>query len=114
MSEEILVKSFDSPDETIAFDNGRSDAVRVGDGTFWLTTVEPGWRFATDNAPDLGTEHCPVPHRLYMLSGRMTVELDDGARETLRGGDVAVIPPGHDAWVEGDEPAVFFEEEIAE
>ncbi|MFU8866732.1 MAG: hypothetical protein ACNA7R_02245 [Natronococcus sp.] len=33
----------------------------------------------------------------------MDIEMDDGARETLQQGDVALIAPGHDAWVDGDE-----------
>lgn len=113
MKDELTVKSFDSPDETLTFDNGRSECVQLGERTFWLTTVEPGWVFSTDNAPDMGTDSCPAPHRLYMLSGQMTVEMDDGASETLTEGDVSLIPPGHDAWVDGDEQVVFFEEEMA-
>lgn len=42
----------------------------------------------------------------------MTVETDDGTRKTLEQGDVALIPSGHDAWVDGDERAVFFEETL--
>ena len=112
MVEELTVKSFDSPDETVSFDNGKSECVRLGERTFWLSTVEPGWVFSRDNAPELETDSCPMPHRLYMLSGRMTVEMDDGTSETLTQGEVALIPPGHDAWVDGDERAVFFEEAL--
>ncbi|MHC3437262.1 cupin domain-containing protein [Natrialbaceae archaeon A-gly3] len=112
MVDELTAKSFNSPDETIEFANGRSERVQIGERTFWLSTVEPGWQFSRDNAPDLGTESCPSPHRLYMLSGQMTIEMDDGTRQTLTQGDVALIPPGHDAWTEGDEQAVFFEEEL--
>ena len=112
MIDELTVKSFDSPDETLTFDNGRSECLQMGGRTFWLSTVEPGWTFSRDNAPNLETESCPAPHRLYMVSGQMTVEMDDRTSKTLTEGDVALIPPGHDAWVEGDEQAVFFEEEL--
>ena len=44
-----------------------------------------------------------------MVSGQMTVEMDDGTQETLSKGDVSVIPPGHEASVEGDERAVFLD-----
>lgn len=44
-----------------------------------------------------------------MLSGKMTVEMDDGMAKTLEPGDVAIIPPGHDAWTEGTEEAVFLD-----
>lgn len=112
MKNEIQVKSLDSPDIIDTFDNGRVEGVEFEDGTFWMTTLEPGYKFSRDNAPDLGTEQCPWPHRLYMVSGQLTVEMEGGSRETLNAGDVAVIPPGHDAWVEGDEEVVFFEEEL--
>lgn len=104
------MKSFDSPDETITFDNGQAESVQFGDGTFWRYRLDSGWKFSRDNAPELETENCPSPHRWYMLSGTMTVEMDDGTRETLEGGDVALIPPGHDAWTEGDEQVIAFEE----
>ncbi len=112
MVSKLAVKSFDDPDETVAFDNGRAERVKLGGRTFWRSTVEPGWRFSRDNTPELGTDHCPSPHRLYVLAGCMTVEMDDGTRETLQQGDVALIPPGHDAWVNGDEQVVFFEETL--
>ncbi|ELY60319.1 hypothetical protein C491_03455 [Natronococcus amylolyticus DSM 10524] len=107
----LQIKSLLSPDVTNTFDNGKVEGVEFEDGTFWVTTLEPGYKFSRDNAPDLETENCPWPHRLYMLSGQLTVEMEDGTRETLRQGDVALLPPGHDAWVEGDEEVVFFEEE---
>ncbi|WP_241431343.1 hypothetical protein [Natronococcus amylolyticus] len=34
------------------------------------------------------------------------------ARKTLEQGDVALIPPGYDAWVNGDERVVLFEETL--
>jgi hypothetical protein len=109
---ELTVKSFDDPDETVSFDNGRAERVELGGRTFWRSTVEPGWRFSRDNGPELKTDRCPSPHRLYVVAGRVGIEMDDGARKTLEQGDVALIPPGHDAWVDGDERAVFFEETL--
>lgn len=109
MADELLVKSLDSPDETTAFDNGRLENTEVGDVTFMVGTVEPEWVWSRDNGPAMGTDSCPLSHRVYMISGKMTVEMDDGTVETLERGDVAVIPPGHDAWTEGDEQAVFLD-----
>ncbi len=42
----------------------------------------------------------------YCISGRMVVRMDDGTDKEIGSGDVLVIPPGHDAWVVGDEPCV--------
>jgi hypothetical protein len=35
--------------------------------------------------------------------------MDDGTEMEFGPGDVYEIPPGHDGWVIGDEPAVGFE-----
>jgi uncharacterized cupin superfamily protein len=41
-----------------------------------------------------------------MVSGRVGVQMADGTELELGPGDVNVLPPGHDAWVIGDETAV--------
>ncbi len=41
-----------------------------------------------------------------MVSGRIKVVMDDGSEEEFGPGDTDVIPPGHNAWVVGDEPVV--------
>ncbi|MGB0026127.1 MAG: hypothetical protein WBP64_04755 [Nitrososphaeraceae archaeon] len=37
----------------------------------------------------------------------MKVRMDDGTEVEAGPGDTAVIPPGHNAWVVGDEPCVL-------
>jgi len=69
-------------------------------------TFEPGWRWSDDVKPLVGTESCQVHHQGMVLSGTMTVRLDDGSETELVAGDVFDIPPGHDAWVTGPEPCV--------
>jgi quercetin dioxygenase-like cupin family protein len=32
--------------------------------------------------------------------------MDDGSQEEFGAGDIWIIPPGHDAWVVGNEPFV--------
>lgn len=32
--------------------------------------------------------------------------MDDGTEEASSPGDVSMLPPGHDAWVAGNEPVV--------
>jgi class 3 adenylate cyclase len=41
-----------------------------------------------------------------VVSGHLHVEMTDGASLEVMGGDAFEIPPGHDAWVIGDEPWV--------
>jgi class 3 adenylate cyclase len=47
-----------------------------------------------------------VHHVGYVVSGHLHVEMTDGASLEVMGGDAFQIPPGHDAWVIGDEPWV--------
>jgi ketosteroid isomerase-like protein/uncharacterized cupin superfamily protein len=79
----------------------------AGGAAYVLGTFEPGWRFSTDVAPIAGTESCQTHHLGYVLSGRMTVRMDDGTECDIGPGDMFDLPAGHDAWVVGDEPCVM-------
>jgi class 3 adenylate cyclase len=54
--------------------------------------------------PVVGTPSCAVRHIGLALRGRLDVQFDDGRLLEVRPNDVFDIPPGHDAWVPGDEP----------
>jgi quercetin dioxygenase-like cupin family protein len=41
-----------------------------------------------------------------MISGSIRVTMDDGSEDEFGPGDTAIIPPGHNAWVVGNEPVV--------
>jgi quercetin dioxygenase-like cupin family protein len=41
-----------------------------------------------------------------MISGLLKVMMDDGSEEEFGPGDTAIVPPGHNAWVVGNEPCV--------
>ena len=99
-------KSLDSPDEVREFPNGRAEVVSIGGGEVMRLTLQPGWRWSTDVKPAAGTELCEAPHFQYLLAGTVGVRMADGTELEVRPGDVNVLPPGHDAWVVGDEPAV--------
>ena len=68
------------------------------------TVFEPGWRWSEHVKPIVGTASCEVHHTGYVMSGTLGVEMDEGASIQLTEGDVFEVPPGHDAWVIGDEP----------
>jgi len=68
--------------------------------------LELGWRWSENVRPIAGTDSCQVLHTGYHVSGRLHVRLDHGTEEEFGPGDAYVIPPGHDAWVVGDEPVV--------
>ena len=104
----VEVKSFDSPDEVRPFEgNGKADVVSVGGRHIGRGTFEPGWRWSDNVKPIAGTDTCQVSHLGYVLSGRMAVRMDDGSEGEIGPGDVVAIPPGHDAWVVGNEPCVL-------
>ena len=104
----IEVKSLDSPEETRPFaDHGQAAVVHVAGKPVLRGTFEPGWRWSNNLKPIAGTDSCQVSHFGY--SGRMHVAMDDGSEMEIGPGDAVAIPPGHDAWVVGDEPCVFMD-----
>ena len=80
------------------------DGAAVGKATF-----RPGWRWSEHVKPIAGTDSCLAPHAGYVLSGHMTVRMDDGTESNLEPGQVVVIAPGHDAWVVGQEDCVMLD-----
>lgn len=101
------VKNLDSPDETRPFvGKGKADVVKLGGVTVGRAVFEPGWKWSEHVKPIAGTESCQSSHTGYLISGRQHVVMDDGTELDLGPGDAFVIPPGHDGWVVGDEPAV--------
>lgn len=104
----IEVKSFDSPDETRPFEGkGQAEIVNVGGQEVGKGTFEPGWRWSENVKPIAQTGSCEVAHLGYVLSGQMRIFMDDGSEAQVGPGDVASIPPGHDAEVVGDEACVM-------
>ena len=99
-------KSFDQPDETRPVDKGTVEVVELDGATVMRTTFEPGWRWSECVKPTVGGDSCQVHHVGYVISGRMHVTMNGGEELELGPGDVLQIPPGHDAWIVGDEPYV--------
>ena len=99
-------KRFDRPDEVRTVEKGRIELVELGELAVGRAIFEPGWRWSEHVKPIVGTDSCQVHHIGYVVSGRLRVEMVDGAAIELSGGDTFEIPPGHDAWVVGDEPWV--------
>ncbi|MBD0338829.1 MAG: hypothetical protein ICV67_06045 [Thermoleophilia bacterium] len=102
-------KSFDEPDELLELPFLRSKVVNLGEVQLAWTVVQPGWRWSEHVQPVAGTVSCEYHHRGVHLSGQLRVETDAGATRLILPGQAFEIPPGHDAWVEGDEPVVTIE-----
>lgn len=104
--ERAEVKSLEKPDEVRGFDKGRLELVNVGGRTIGRAVFQPGWKWSAHVKPIAKTKSCEAPHFQYQLAGRMQIVMDDGVEFVTKAGDVMNIPPGHDAWVLGDEPVV--------
>lgn len=98
------VKSLETPEETRPFlRNGAVGISTLGSGTVGRVTCEPGWRWSTDVGALSGNSVCRVNHLGYVIAGRIRIAMEDGPEIEAGPGDAFVIPPGHDAWVVGDE-----------
>lgn len=102
-------KSITSPEETRTFPKGKVELVKIGDFTFGKATFEPGWKWSESVKPIAKTHSCQAPHTNYHLSGRLRVRMDDGTEKEFGPGDIGIVPPGHDAWTVGNEPAVMLD-----
>ena len=107
MEQPVEQASFDKPDEVREGENWRAELVNLAGGAqVGRITTESGWQWTKDVKPVAGTDLCMAPHQAYIISGRMHIVLEDGTEFDLGPGDVYSLPPGHDAWVLGDEPVV--------
>jgi hypothetical protein len=107
MEQPLEQASFDKPDEVREGENWRAELVNLAGGAqVGRITTEAGWRWTKDVKPVAGTDLCMAPHQAYIISGRMHVVMGDGTEFDLGPGEVCSIPPGHDAWVLGEESVV--------
>jgi class 3 adenylate cyclase len=97
-------KSLRSPDDAVHLPGLDERSVQMGEHTIGRSTVQPGWRWSVDVKPSVGTPSCALRHLGVVLRGRFHVLMEDGTEMELVPDDVFDIPPGHDAWVVGDEP----------
>ncbi len=105
----LQAKSFGSPDETRALPRATARVVYLDETAVGFASWEPGWRWSVDLKPIVGTSWCEHHHLGYALSGSLEVVSETGEGLTIHGGAAYEIPPGHDAWVVGDEPFVTVE-----
>ena len=100
----LEAKALDTPTDGHRVGHAELTVASVGDTTITRELMKPGWKWSTDIKPIVGTDLCRALHHLFIVSGRLHVVMEDGAELEVCTGDAAVIPPGHDAWVVGDEP----------
>jgi quercetin dioxygenase-like cupin family protein len=101
----------EKPDEVRPFKDGKGklSVFTLGNQTMGRGEFEPGWRWSMHVKPIAGTDSCQATHTGIILEGRMVVRMDDGSEMEYGPGDVFYMPPGHDAWVVGDQRCVLFD-----
>jgi class 3 adenylate cyclase len=104
-----LPKNLARPDESIRFPGITEDLVEIAGMTIARTVQEPGWRWSKDMRPLVGGDWCEARHIGLTLSGRHGALLRDGTVIEFGPDDLYDIPPGHDGYTVGAEPAVMIE-----
>jgi class 3 adenylate cyclase len=104
-----LLKSLDAPDDVVEHERLKLEAVDLADVSVGWQVLQPGWRWSTHTKPIVGGDLCRTRHVGLVLEGRLGVTLDDGTSFEMTPRDVYIVPPGHDGYVIGDEPAVLVE-----
>ena len=99
-------RRFSDTTDVRRFPHGRVDVVEMDDHVVGQMVYEPGWRWSADVKPIAGTDSCQYHHLGYTVSGRLRVQMPDGTELEIGPRELFEIPPGHDAWVVGDEPWV--------
>jgi quercetin dioxygenase-like cupin family protein len=104
---DVILKRFDSPDETRVLTKGKFEIIHLGGLTIGRATYEPGWRWSLHVGPLLGATLCSVEHVGMVVSGTATAAFEDGRVYELKAGEVFYIPPvPHDSWIVGNLPYV--------
>jgi quercetin dioxygenase-like cupin family protein len=104
---DVLLRRFESPDESRSMSGGRFEIVRLGGVSIGRATYEPGWKWSVDVGAPIGQRFCAVEHVGWVLRGKAVVAFEDGRVVELEAGELFHVPPvPHDSWVVGDEPYV--------
>jgi class 3 adenylate cyclase len=100
----LQARSFAASDDIRPFPKGRVEVLQLDEAAVAYGVYEPGWRWTTDMQEIAGTASCQLHHVGYAVSGLLHVTTDSGQELEIGRDTVYEIPPGHDAWVVGDEP----------
>ena len=107
MDTDVILRSFESPDEVRDMDLGRFEVVTIAGRTFGRATYQPGWRWSAHVGPRVGKLLCDVEHLGLVLAGAATVAFRDGRVIELTPGQLFYVSrEPHDSWVVGTEPYV--------
>ena len=108
--EKPIIKNFDAADESNDFGKAQINVVRVEDKVFSRLTFQPGFSCTSMLKPEeKASGYCETAHLGFLASGQMRLKMKDGSEYSISAGSIVDIPPGHDGWVVGTEPAVVID-----
>ena len=82
---------------------------RAGSARVKRMIYPPGFHWAVDMKPNVGTDLCMHAHVGFLARGEIHIEYADGCIVEHKAPQVVAIEPGHDGWVVGKQPAVMIE-----
>jgi hypothetical protein len=85
------------------------DVARTGAARVKRMVYPPGFHWAKDMKPSIGTDLCMHAHVGFLAQGEIHIEYADGCIVECRAPQVVAIEPGHDGWVVGTQPVVLIE-----
>ena len=85
------------------------DIAPAGNGRMKRVMYPAGFRWSTEMKAISGTELCMHAHVGFIARGAVGIRYGDGCEASFRAPAFFVIEPGHEGWVEGNEPAVLIE-----
>jgi quercetin dioxygenase-like cupin family protein len=104
---DVILKSFENPDETRRFEKGKFEIVKIGGMTLGRATYEPGWKWSRHVSPLAGAPLCVIEHVGLVISGRAMAGMQDGREIELNPGQLFYIPAvPHGSRVIGEEPYI--------
>jgi class 3 adenylate cyclase len=102
----LQARSFTASGDLRAFPHGHTSVLQLDETVVGYGVYEPGRRWSTDMPGIARSATCQLHHVGYAVSGQLHVQTDAGEELDVHGHSLYEIPPGHDAWVVGDEPFV--------
>ncbi len=96
-------RRLESPTEVREFPFGRVEIFEIGDAVVGRQIFQPGWKWSESVGLIAGTRWCEYHHQGYSFQGTAHIALEDGSSFEIGPNEAYEIPPGHDAWVVGDD-----------
>ncbi|WP_413578693.1 cupin domain-containing protein [Bdellovibrio sp. HCB290] len=105
----LTALDFSESKEVREFPLGRLELLDFNGAVVGRATLQPGWKWSESVKPIAQTDSCKAPHFQYHVAGTLRIKMDDGKEIECGPGEVSLVPPGHDAWVVGNDPVVLID-----